>query len=231
MSRNRQEEIKTWFDQVYRSRGFAYLRPREAYYIFIDPLKPKTEENLLDIACGLGRLLEIGIEYGLEVHGIDISEVAVEHCRKHIPEANVIQANAESLPFDDQYFDYLTCIGSLERMIDMHKVLEEMERVSKPHARIIIMVRNKNSIAWGIKSLFGLKNEKGNQGAKSYQEWIRIFNAHHLRIVDTWVDTWMRLRLLRWITLGALKIKYKKPLSGILPFRFANEYIFLLEKE
>ena len=37
-----QVNVKNWFDGTYQNRKFAYLRPEEAYEIFISILNPKT---------------------------------------------------------------------------------------------------------------------------------------------------------------------------------------------
>jgi len=55
---NKQEQITQWFNNTYAKRGFWYLRPKQAYFIYLEILKAKPNQKLLDIACGLGRLLE-----------------------------------------------------------------------------------------------------------------------------------------------------------------------------
>src|SRR6056297_1473121 len=96
---NKQEEIKNWFNKTYSSRGKLYLRPVKAYYIFLELLAVEPGSKLLDVACGLGRLLEAATEYKCALSGIDISDVAVGKAQKKLPKANIVQGNAEELPF------------------------------------------------------------------------------------------------------------------------------------
>jgi len=144
----RQQEIANWFDKTYSRRGEWYLRPVKAYYIFLELLKVQPKESVLDVACGLGRLLEAAREYNCELTGVDISKVAVEKAKKNVPDAHIQWANAEALPFDDDEFDVITCLGSLERMLNLSQVLHEMKRVTTAKARFCFLVRNENTATW-----------------------------------------------------------------------------------
>ena len=46
---DKQSEIATWFDKTYQKHGELYLRPKQAYYIFLHLLNAKKEEKLLSI--------------------------------------------------------------------------------------------------------------------------------------------------------------------------------------
>jgi len=137
-----QNQIKDWFNKTYSLRGTMYLRPVRAYRIFPEILNIKKGDKLLDVASGLGRMLEASKEYGADLNGIDISDVAVAKAKVIVPEANIQVANAEKMPFDDNTFDFISCLGSLERMIDLDQVLSEIQRVSKPNAKFCFLVRN-----------------------------------------------------------------------------------------
>src|SRR5947209_15902480 len=43
----------------------------------------------LEIGCGAGRILGYLLEFGGEVHGIDVSPAMVDYCRRHYPRARV----------------------------------------------------------------------------------------------------------------------------------------------
>jgi hypothetical protein len=44
--------VRDWFDEVYATRALAYLRPPDAYPIFVQLLDHAAGQRLLDIACG-----------------------------------------------------------------------------------------------------------------------------------------------------------------------------------
>ena len=226
-----QTEIVDWFDKMYARRGEFYLRPVKAYYIFLTLVNAQKGNALLDVACGLGRLLEAAKEYDCQLTGIDISSVAIEKAKKKLPEAKLSVENAENLPFENGHFDLITCLGSLERMIDLDKVLGELHRVGKKEARYCLLVRNSNTASWKyIKQGLGLKNEKGHQGANSLEGWSEIFIKSGFKVQEVWPDQYPIFKRQRLRSLGLKKIDYKTPVRTNAPLENANEFIFILNK-
>lgn len=227
-----QQEIKGWFENTYKNRGNLYLRPKAAYEIFLHLLKPQEGENILDVACGLGRLLEVGNQYNLNLNGVDISENAISHVNDILPQATAKVGNAEQLPFEDESMDMITCIGSLERIINLETALAEQLRIGKPKARYCYMVRNSNRLSWKIvKNQMGIKNKAGHQGAKTMEEWSAIFEKSGFEIEQVVADQWGRMRIWRFLGLGIFHPDYKKVKSSSTPIENAYEFIFVLRKK
>lgn len=226
-----QKKIINWFNKTYTKRGESYLRPKEAYIIFAELLNLKAEKNFLDIACGLGRMLEVSSIYKTKNFGIDISEVAVQKAKLKLPNDTIIEANAENLPFENATFDYVTCLGSLERMINKNTVLQEIKRVTNSEAKICFMVRNSNSWRWIFtKKLLFLVNKKGHQDAKSFLEWKNLFESNGLTIVNCLADQWPIMKMKRLFSFGKFN-NFKKINKSVIPLNYANEFIFILKKE
>ncbi|USQ79823.1 class I SAM-dependent methyltransferase [Ornithinimicrobium faecis] len=66
-------------------------------------------DRVLDVGCGTGTLLELGVRDGVEMVGVDVSAAMVEAARRRVPEATVLEADAGTadlleaapgLPFD-----------------------------------------------------------------------------------------------------------------------------------
>ncbi len=225
-----QETIKNWFNKTYSLRGFFYLRPIRAYRIFPSILGFEKKHKILDVACGLGRLLEAAKEYGCELHGFDISDVAVGKAQKTLPEGHIQVANAEAIPYPDNTFDRITCLGSLERMIDLEKVLEEIRRVAKPKAKILFLVRNINGWSWKItKDILRTKMKASHQGAKSQEEWTALFNKIGFEISTILPDQYPIKKRQRITTLGLKKINYEEVSNAMVPMKYVHEYIYVLD--
>ena len=187
---------------------------------------------MLDIACGPGQLLMAGKEKQLQLYGIDISSEAIRQCKARLPEAQVQVANAEALPFADKRFDYLTCLGSLERIIHLDQALKEQVRVAKDEARFCYLVRNADAPSWKlVKQTLGIQNHTGHQTAKSLKEWTSIFTTAGLKIESVYSDQWPLVRWRRWLALNKSSIDYTKIRKGWLPLENAYEFIFVLRKE
>lgn len=233
MNQEKQDSIKRWFDRVYDTRGYSYLRPQSAYEIFATILSIRKKQKHLDVACGLGLLIKEFTKQGAEVSGIDLSEVAVQKSKLLCPNAHIQQGNAENLPFEDESFDSITCIGSLERMIDRHKVLNEQLRVLKRDGQVCLMVRNSQNFTWKyIWRPLGLINKKGHQDAMNFRQWVELFENSGLQITHVYPDHWPYYRLQK-ILMPWRKWSHMK--TGQLrkfPFsiHLAYEYIFLMKK-
>lgn len=225
-----QEQIASWFDRTYSVRGDMYLRPVRAYRIFPVLLGMEQGESVLDVACGLGRMLEAAKEYNTNLTGVDISKVAVQKAKRMLPNATIVEGNAEELPFKDGEFDYVTCLGSLERMLDLDKVLGEILRVGNQTARFCFLVRNSLGLTWKLKRGLGIINKKGHQGAKTLEEWEDVFASAGFKPVATYADQYPIKKREIITSLGLKKIDYKSVSQPWLPFRNVHEYIFILEK-
>jgi SAM-dependent methyltransferase len=114
------------------SSVFAYSRKRLDQ--LLDYYLPPTAAGLrlLDVGCGTGHQLLRWREYGYEVAGVDGSDEMLAHARDNNPGADLREADARELPFDDRSFDRVTSIEVLRYLPDPARSIKEMARVLKP---------------------------------------------------------------------------------------------------
>ena len=233
--RREQESVMAWFDHTYQTAGFKYLRPLAAYPIFLQLLEARPAAKHLDVACGPGLLLKASSLRGLHPTGIDVSQAALDIATKYVPEAELQKANAEELPLPSGRFDYVTCVGAIERFFDRRAALLEMIRVANDDARFCFMVRNASTFVWRFwRQFFGQKNTKGHQDALELSEWKLLFAEVGLEVLAVYADQWPRQRLRRLLP-GQRNRAFEQAgetvAVPILPLRFANEFIFILRKQ
>lgn len=230
LAANEQLKIKSWFDSNYKRWGFTYLRPLQAYEIFGGILNPAKGNTHLDVACGLGLLLKVMCGRGAIGEGVDLSEEAVRKAKQFCPEANIQEANAESLPFPDGTFHSVSCIGSLERMLDREKALKEQMRVLKSDGQLCIMVRNSEHVLWKyLWKPLGIQNKKGHQDALNLQQWTALFEEVGLKVAAVHPDHWPYYKMIRFLKPRS-KVDFAKVLRFPLNIRLAYEFIFVLQK-
>lgn len=209
------------------------MRPFEAYPIFLDLLRASAGSNLLDVSCGAGFLLKAATQRGIKAYGIDISDEAVTIARKTAPAAEIQVGKGEDLPFPDQTFEFLTCIGSLEHFIDMEKGLEEMRRVTKSGARLCIVVPNSKYLPWQIFGQPGTEQQAINEHLMSLDAWSAKFSGHSFRIAAVHQDRWPAKERPVFGSRNPVRM-LKRALFQLmwvfLPLRYTYQFIFILER-
>lgn len=150
--------------------------------------------ELLDVGCGGGYWLMAAAARGAKPVGIDISEAAIEFCRGHLPQAELQCGPAETLPFGNNRFDVVTCLGSLEHFLDPEAALREMVRVAKPRATFLLLVPNADFLPRRLGLYGGTEQASVHEEVHTLVEWEGLFNSVGLNVMKRWRD----LHILTW---------------------------------
>jgi len=105
-----------------------------------------------DVACGSGDFCVLGASAGASVVGIDPSTGMLDVARGRVPDANLVEAFAETLPLADTSVDAVTCGFALRNFTDLQAALAEMARVLRPGgtaALLDVSVPRSRFVAWG----------------------------------------------------------------------------------
>jgi ubiquinone/menaquinone biosynthesis C-methylase UbiE len=140
--------------------GYKYMEGRweKVAKVMIDHYGLKAGDKILDIGCGKGFLLYdfTKILPGIEIYGIDVSNYAIENSKEEIKD-KLILANATSLPFEDNYFDFVFSLNTFHNLecFDLFEALKEMERVGKKNKYICVEsyrneVEKMNLLYWQV---------------------------------------------------------------------------------
>lgn len=113
---------------------------------------PKDARSLLDVGCNGGDLLaDVRLMMPrLELAGVDVNAQALVVARERLPDVEIHQAGAESLPFADGRFDVVTCIEVLEHVPSELRrgALAEIHRVLAPGGLLLLRVPHAGSTDW-----------------------------------------------------------------------------------
>ena len=116
------------FDGIRERDEGVFARP-------IYEFEEHSGERVLDIGCGNGWLVGNFARGGANVTGIDLTETGVRLTRRRLDlnsdPGTVVVGDAESLPFADDTFDFVTASGVLHHTPDTEGAVTEMVRVLK----------------------------------------------------------------------------------------------------
>jgi len=124
--------------------------------------------SILDLAGGTGDLAArfiplVGDEGKVVLADINDSMLTVGRQRLldegHAGNAFFVQANAESLPFPDNYFDCITIAFGLRNVTDKDKALASMYRVLKPGGKALILEFSKPVVP-GLQPIYDVYSFK-----------------------------------------------------------------------
>lgn len=127
-----------WIERIYRlfHRNGASLRSQ-----LFKNLSIKPGMRVLETSIGTGFNITLFTKEA-ECYGIDISMGMLRVCqhqnKKWGYRLHIAQANAEELPLKNEAFDVVFHVGGINFFNDIPKAINEMIRVAKPGAQILI---------------------------------------------------------------------------------------------
>lgn len=164
-----------WFAWGYRpfmKIAFAFIGMDEeaARREITDRLDPRGG-RVLEVSIGPGNNLpylmkrpDVG-----EVFGLDISLGQLRNCQRYVARkgwsVDLFLGNGEHLPFKDEAFDAVLHVGGINFFNDKKSAIEEMIRVAKPGARILIGDETEKGAKAYEKSIPGFAKSFGGQRA------------------------------------------------------------------
>jgi len=103
-------------------------------------LAPQPGERLLEVGSSSGYRIEGYAGRGVKLWGIDADHDAIVSGQTSGSPVTLIEADAESLPFPDGFFDKLLSVHLLEHLENPGQAVGEMARVLKSDGQAIIVV-------------------------------------------------------------------------------------------
>ncbi len=144
---------RAWFDAIDAAHlfGARLFATRERPFDRVMPLESLRGKRVLEIGCGMGLHTETLARAGADVTSVDLTPTAVEATNRRLElkglRANVIQADAERLPFDSRSFDFVWSWGVIHHSSNTGRIVREIGRVLKAEGECRIMVYNRTGMA------------------------------------------------------------------------------------
>jgi SAM-dependent methyltransferase len=134
--------------------GFALRMRRQRVLELFD----KPGGTVLDVGCGPAEMVQPLLSLGCKFWGVDPSPRMIEICRTRfgaIENVDFVVGEAGKLNYPDEFFDAVLCMGVIDGLRNLERVLAEILRVAKPGGTIIITFANQHSpYAWWKAQVF-----------------------------------------------------------------------------
>lgn len=220
------------YDEIYTSKGILH---RDSFYLWlINLLNPVPGRNLLDISCGQGRLVSLAHQMGLNAIGIDFSMDGLKAGYLDLPLAVWSIGDGEGLPVQDESFEYITHIGSLEHYLHPELGAKEICRVLKPDGKACILVPNAYGLlgniihVWKTGDLFDDGQPLQRYGTNGF--WESMLTDNGLSVIKTlgWGEIEFprnKQDTLQFIKHPQKIIRYA--LTQIIPLNLSNHLIYI----
>jgi ubiquinone/menaquinone biosynthesis C-methylase UbiE len=152
--------------------------------------KIKSDEVVLDVACGTGEFERLILEGNTDqyIDGIDFSEQmlnrAIQKCQGY-SNVSFQVASATELPCTSAKYDVVVCANAFHYFDQPEKALQEMRRVSKVGGRIIILDWSRDFLTCRVCDWFLRLTDPAHKNCYSHAELKKLLESEHFEIAQT----------------------------------------------
>lgn len=208
---------------------------RRMYQDILDGLErycTAKSRKILDVACGTGEFLKEAKMRSMDIYGIDISDYAIQDAKKHI-QGKFFVGSGEKLPFENNEFDLVTCIGSLEHFDSQERGISEMARVVKKNGVVLIHVPNLMFLGHIYMTYkYGVMPSEGKQSFSevfyTYGGWKKLLEENGLKVIGcTVVNDMSETEKVNIVT----KLLWQSVIRHIVPFHLSYAFNLYCSKK
>jgi len=147
------------WDDASMSRMGRYLTSRALGFINRS-LPAHLKGSLLDLGCGTGKLSRPMASRGFDVISLEYDHVPLALFRQRDPQAQLVQADAQYLPFKDESFDVILAVEMLDYLPDRPRFYTEAWRTLKPGGLMLATLTNRRSIKGALYEAYLRKQRR-----------------------------------------------------------------------
>jgi ubiquinone/menaquinone biosynthesis C-methylase UbiE len=121
----------------------------------IESVNMEKQDLVLDVGCGTGLLFKYAANKAKTIVGLDISRKILLQAKERVkkfPNVYLIWADADNMPLKEKIFDHVFAVTLVQNTPDPVKTLNEVKRVTKENAVIVVT---------GLKKKFSLEIFEG----------------------------------------------------------------------
>ncbi len=144
-------ESQEWFDNYNNEPKSIFqfdlqLRKELVLETVLDLAQENEFSRVVEIGCGSCNVIgEIPLK-GSQKVGVDLSNKMLETGKKNYSGIALINGDTNFLPFKDDQFDMVLCLGVIQYINSYADAITEISRILKPDGYLILSVPSKHSV-------------------------------------------------------------------------------------
>jgi ubiquinone/menaquinone biosynthesis C-methylase UbiE len=142
---NAPAHTREWFEQVER-----YRYQVEPFIHSVAQFTRHRGKRMLEVGVGAGTDHLQWARAGCDCYGVDLTDAGIETTRERLAlyglQSNLQRVDAETLPFEDGFFDLVYSWGVIHHSQHPQKIVAEIARVLKPGGTFIGMLYGRHSM-------------------------------------------------------------------------------------
>jgi ubiquinone/menaquinone biosynthesis C-methylase UbiE len=107
------------YDRIGKSYDISRKADPEIVHRLIQHLQIRSEDKLLDVACGTGNYAVALFQWGLSMAGVDISDEMLAQARGKSGDIEWTKVDAGYLPYDDSSYQGAMCVLAIHHFRDL----------------------------------------------------------------------------------------------------------------
>lgn len=211
-----EEVVESFGDEWVKFHDFSdetIDRIAREYFDIVDETIVNKQTYALDIGCGTGRWTKYLTKKVGFMEAIDPSHAifAADKLLGKIENVRLTQASVETIPFDDETFDFAMSVGVLHHIPDTQQAMKDcVRKVKKGGHFYCYLYHNLETRGWWFKTLFWLSDQ--------IRKVVCRLPAGLKRVVCDMLAVIIYMPLVLWVRflvlIGLRKVAVKMPLAA-----------------